>query len=221
MRTIALIVSVFEPGTARADLSPPRSPRGRIEGISKGVIGSSPFAGTVPRIRLPPRRAIRIDTSSAADDERPAQQRGRANRRSSGEIGGPAPLGRAGPPGAPCRPACERGVGIKGPIERVASMKAREDKRARNQELFRRANERLDERVRDLDVEPSFIPFICECADDRCLGRVHLTDEVYEDVRAKPNRYVIVPGHATVEGEKVVEDNGHFHVVEKEQDGSE
>ena len=38
---------------------------------------------------------------------------------------------------------------------------------------------------------------------------------------AKPNRYVIVPGHATIEGENVVEDNGHFHVVEKEHDGSE
>lgn len=110
---------------------------------------------------------------------------------------------------------------VKGPIERVANVKAREDKRVRNQELFRLANERLDERVRNLDVERAFIPFICECADEGCLGRVHLTADDYEDIRAKPNRYVIVPGHATIEGENVVEDNEHFHVVEKEHDGPE
>jgi hypothetical protein len=91
----------------------------------------------------------------------------------------------------------------------------------RNQELFRLANERLDERVRNLDHDASFIAFVCECADERCLGRVHLTAHEYDDIRSKANRYVILPGHPTVEGESVVEDNRHYHVVEKEDDGSE
>jgi hypothetical protein len=91
----------------------------------------------------------------------------------------------------------------------------------RTQDLFRVANERLDERIRDLDLDRPLIPYLCECADERCLGRVHLSVEEYEEIRAKPDRFVIVPGHATVEGEKVVQESGHFHVVEKEHDASE
>jgi hypothetical protein len=102
----------------------------------------------------------------------------------------------------------------------VPDVVTRERRRIQNQELFRLANERLDEHVDDLALDGSPIPFLCECADDDCLGRVDLTRDDYEAVRSQRNRYVILPGHATIASEVVIEKNGDYYVVEKENDGS-
>ena len=95
-------------------------------------------------------------------------------------------------------------------------MATREERLTQNQKLFRVANERLRERVSELDTDEAPIPFLCECADDACLGRVELAPSRYQEVREHENRYMILPDHLMVEGERVIEDNGHFHVVEKE-----
>jgi hypothetical protein len=100
-------------------------------------------------------------------------------------------------------------------------VEGQEQMQIENQELFRLANERFHARVRNIDLDGSSLPFFCECADGGCLGRVELTHEDYEGIRSQPNRYVILPGHAMIEAERVVQDNGHFHVVEKEHHGSE
>jgi hypothetical protein len=59
------------------------------------------------------------------------------------------------------------------------------------------------------------IPFLCECMDDKCLARVHLTLEEYEAVRRHENRFVIVRDHPTLPGERIVEENGLYQVTEK------
>jgi hypothetical protein len=92
----------------------------------------------------------------------------------------------------------------------------REDRLLENQMLFRSANERLDERAQDYAPDEHRVPFLCECADDVCLGRVDLTRTEYQEVRSHPERYVILPGHRTIEGETVVVDNGGFQVAEKQ-----
>ena len=84
-----------------------------------------------------------------------------------------------------------------------------------NQQIFRLANERLDEQVRALNMDGSPVPFLCECADDACLGRVELTHGQYAEVRTADNRYVILPGHAMVDGEQIMKDNGDHLLVEK------
>jgi hypothetical protein len=38
------------------------------------------------------------------------------------------------------------------------------------------------------------IPFLCECADDRCLGRVELALKEFEQLHENENVYVIVRG---------------------------
>jgi hypothetical protein len=95
-------------------------------------------------------------------------------------------------------------------------MATREARSTQNQELFRTANERLEGRVQEYGRDGAPIPFLCECADEACLGRVELTIVQYQGVRTHPKRFAILPGHPRVEGEEIVEDNGHFHVVEKE-----
>ena len=84
-----------------------------------------------------------------------------------------------------------------------------------NQELFRHSNERLHERIAAIAQDGQRIPFLCECADGGCTGRVNITLEEYGDVRDDRAHYLIVPGHLTIEGEDVVSKNDRYAVVEK------
>ena len=94
-------------------------------------------------------------------------------------------------------------------------MALRDDRMLENEELFRTANERLHQRVEEtVTGEP--VPFLCECLDELCLERVEMTLKAYRHVRASPDTFAVVPGHAAPSGEVVVEDHGEFHVVQKE-----
>jgi hypothetical protein len=91
-------------------------------------------------------------------------------------------------------------------------MATREERLAQNQENFRHANERPGEAVSRADLDGNIIPFLCECADELCLGRVPFQ---YEDTHLLPNTYVILPGHPRIDGEEVIEHLGTFLIVQK------
>jgi hypothetical protein len=89
---------------------------------------------------------------------------------------------------------------------------------AENQSTFRRANEQIDETAQDLadSLTLQRIPFLCECADARCTKVIQLTLAEYEDVRAGPRRFAVVPGHEVGAGdEHVISQNDRFTTVEK------
>jgi hypothetical protein len=69
---------------------------------------------------------------------------------------------------------------------------------------FREANERLHNVVEDQPSSRQLVPFLCECADDDCMGTVEVTLSEWEDVAAKPNQYLMEAGHQRSEGEQVV-----------------
>jgi hypothetical protein len=81
------------------------------------------------------------------------------------------------------------------------------------EDMFRKANESIAAKARELDME-SPIPFLCECSDIRCLERVPLSVEEYDEARAAPQRYLTMTGHE-VDGAFVIEQDGHFALVEK------
>jgi hypothetical protein len=64
-----------------------------------------------------------------------------------------------------------------------------------NQTRFREANECLHDVVEDKPSPMQRVPFLCECADDDCMGRVEVTLTEWEDVASKPNQYVMEAGH--------------------------
>ena len=97
-------------------------------------------------------------------------------------------------------------------------MSTRDERLARNQDLFRTANEALHGAVADRIPAAGTVPFLCECNDDGCMGSVSLTLSTYEDVRAHQNRFVIVTGHPTITGEKVVSHGDGYSIVEKGND---
>ena len=88
-------------------------------------------------------------------------------------------------------------------------------KRARTEALFRDVNERIAESAQRFDA--SSTQFVCECADPACTDRVEATLDEYEDVRADGATFLLRPGHAHDDIERVVADRGRFHIVEKVQ----
>ena len=89
------------------------------------------------------------------------------------------------------------------------------ERRALNEALFRDVNERIAESAERVDANPT--EFVCECADPSCTDRVPVTLAEYENVRKQSTTFLLAPGHAEAEIERVVSDRGRFHVVEKVQ----
>lgn len=91
----------------------------------------------------------------------------------------------------------------------------RSDRAARNEALFRRVNERLEELNEAFHDLTQTAEFVCECASIDCAERIELTLPEYEAVRRAPTQFVIKPGHLLPENERIVERHGEYLVVEK------
>jgi len=92
---------------------------------------------------------------------------------------------------------------------------ASDTRREQNQKLFRFGNERLHDAVPDQLADDHRVPFLCECADEFCDGRVELRMEQWEGVVNEPQHYVMVSGHAKSEGEKIVGAIDGYEIVRK------
>jgi hypothetical protein len=93
---------------------------------------------------------------------------------------------------------------------------AREEKLAENQRMSRSANERLQDVAGRMAVDGQVIPFLCECADDGCLGRLEISIDEYFIAHLGFDRYVALLGHARSDGAFLVEDRGHYEVLTKD-----
>jgi hypothetical protein len=84
---------------------------------------------------------------------------------------------------------------------------------ARNESFFRQVNER----IREIAGRHEYVEqeFLCECADPGCTQRISLSVREYEDIRSRPARFVLVPGHTAPEVEHVVENAGDYVVIDK------
>jgi hypothetical protein len=96
-------------------------------------------------------------------------------------------------------------------------MSSVEARLARNEVMFRSINERIRElALRYSEVEDETISFVCECADETCVERVPMTAAQYDELRAIPARFVVIPGHeATPLVEKVLFRTNEFSIVRK------
>ena len=91
----------------------------------------------------------------------------------------------------------------------------REERLAKNEVLFRSVNEAIEQQAIRFGGVDEY-EFICECASRTCVERVTLTLKQYEYVRSEGTRFVVVPGHANVELELVVERAPGYDIVEKD-----
>ena len=85
---------------------------------------------------------------------------------------------------------------------------------AANEATIRDVNEGI-ERGQWPGEEDSPVGFRCECAQLGCNQLIELTVREYEEVRANPRRFVVVPGHESPDVETVVESRRRYVIVEK------
>ncbi len=85
---------------------------------------------------------------------------------------------------------------------------------AANEATIRDVNEGI-ERGQWPGEEDSPVGFRCECARLGCNQLVELTVREYEEIRANPRRFVVVPGHEFGDVETVVESRPGYLIVEK------
>jgi hypothetical protein len=91
----------------------------------------------------------------------------------------------------------------------------RGERAARNEAVFRRVNERLEEVNAAFGSMLEGGEFVCECADIGCVERIELTLAQYEALRSVPTHFVVKPGHELAAEERVVEQHDEYLVVQK------
>ena len=94
-------------------------------------------------------------------------------------------------------------------------MSGRQERKEQNQRMFRAANERMDELVDGHVPYGTVIPFLCECADNQCRGRIEINASEYEGIHIDRDLYIVLRDHPTIDGENVVEEEDGYDVVRK------
>ena len=85
---------------------------------------------------------------------------------------------------------------------------------AANEATIRDVNEGI-ERGQWPGEEDTPVGFRCECARLGCNQLVELSVREYEEIRANPRRFVLIPGHEFADVETVVEAGQRYIIVEK------
>lgn len=70
---------------------------------------------------------------------------------------------------------------------------------ARNNVIFRDANEKIRERSIELEDPVERIPFLCECPREDCSTIIRLRPAEYEAVRRDRTHFFTAPGHEEAE----------------------
>lgn len=82
------------------------------------------------------------------------------------------------------------------------------------QRTSRQANERF-EQLAGARANGHLMPFLCECADATCLGRITLTATDYYALHIDRSQYVVLDGHLTIRGETMVQQADGYKLVTK------
>jgi hypothetical protein len=94
-------------------------------------------------------------------------------------------------------------------------MASREERVARNEELFQVVNRNIVKLEETLGMGKTFA-VVCECAKKHCVDGFDVEPAVYQRVRSNPVLFFVVPGHEEdSQVEKVVERTPQYLIVEK------
>jgi hypothetical protein len=87
---------------------------------------------------------------------------------------------------------------------------------ARNEELFRNVNERIEEISAGVPRDQPLLEFLCECDRTGCEEKIQAARAEYESVRANPTHFLVLPGHEDPRVERIITSTDRFTVVEKQ-----
>jgi hypothetical protein len=94
-------------------------------------------------------------------------------------------------------------------------MDERERRIGLNEAVFREANERIEDLNQTFATITDTLVLVCECGDGKCVDKISMSPEDYEELRAEPAHFAIVPGHEIPDVEQVVAERDGYHVVRK------
>src|SRR6266540_3049380 len=93
---------------------------------------------------------------------------------------------------------------------------ASERRAARNEALFREVNEQIERLGKEAGFGPhGHLDFTCECLVDSCTTTISMTVDEYEAVRRHGTHFFLVPGHETLDVERIVERTERYMIIEK------
>lgn len=84
-----------------------------------------------------------------------------------------------------------------------------------NEAVFREANERIEDLNEAFSTLTNKLVLVCECGDGECVEEISLTREAYEELRADPTQFAVVPGHEKPTVEAVMARREGYDVVRK------
>jgi hypothetical protein len=84
-------------------------------------------------------------------------------------------------------------------------------------------NERIRAAKEGRTVWVGIAQWVCECTDENCTERIMMSLDEYEELRANPTHFAVVPDmrHVVPDAERIVEKHEHFWVVEKVGEAAE
>src|SRR5205809_6460477 len=85
----------------------------------------------------------------------------------------------------------------------IPEMDERQERRARNESLFREVNERI-EKIQQGFAVTGESEFICECDQLDCAQRFEMSLREYKRLRADPTTFAVAPGHQALDVEDVI-----------------
>src|SRR5947208_1696921 len=91
----------------------------------------------------------------------------------------------------------------------------RAEAQAKNEELFRKVNERIESLSEAVAPSDQTMEYLCECDRPDCYERVKASRDEYESVRADPTHFIVLAGHEDRRVERVADSNERFLIVEK------
>jgi len=96
-----------------------------------------------------------------------------------------------------------------------------DERKGANEGWFRELNERLERRAAGTASEDGAFEIVCECEREECTERIAISFVEYESVRQNPRAFILRPGHADADCERVLSSTGGHDVVEKFGDAAE
>ena len=93
------------------------------------------------------------------------------------------------------------------------------DKRAerigRNEDIFRKVNNRIEGVNETFRMITGTMSVLCECAEIDCIEQIELTIAEYRELRSDPTHFAVKPGHEVPDVETVVARRSAYYVVAK------
>ena len=91
----------------------------------------------------------------------------------------------------------------------------RERRIGANEAVFREANERIEELNETFATLTEELVLVCECGDAKCVEKISMSPDDYEQLRADATLFAVVPGHEIWQVEEVVAQREGYEVVRK------